>query len=639
MTYGDSREDGADSATNLTYPTQHPRIFLTPHRTRLAAALAQGTPAASRFRTRVDQWLGGADLWGFQAWNGALLSQLSGNTAYCTKSVAQVEAQVALAEAAIAANQRPAVASDSYLQIGELIGDLALVYDWCFAQVTSSQRARWIAYANQAVWNVWNYSQAKWGSTTMPWSGWSTNNPSNNYYYSFLRATMLLGLATKGESSQADAWLVKFRDEKILGQLVPTFEQDLFGGGSREGTGYGVAMRRLYELYLFWQATTGEDLATRTGHTGASLLAFMHQTMPTLDRVAPTGDHARDATAAFFDYHRDYLEELMAIFPSSPHAQRAKTLLAGSNVPAMTSAFMVAYDFINDHTQLSAQPLDGLNTAYYASGIGELYARSGWDKGATWINLIAGPYTESHAHQDQGSLMLYKGGWLVYDANVQSRSGLSQKTNSHSLVRIDRAGTPIKQLTGTTSTLAALQQGAGYLHAAADVTAAYRGNSAIQKVQRELVFLPPNVVVVYDRVQTAADTTQTWQLALPVAPSISGATATVASGGHTLSVTRIGATGGAMSVYDFRADPDLKGGFRLDEQLPGGDRRYLHVLALDGAVTAATQSGASGVTLSLASGGTATVSFAPDAVGATLTRAGQAQALGAGVNALPAEAQ
>jgi hypothetical protein len=631
-------EDGADLMSEPTYPMQHPRIYLTPHRARLQAALAQGTAAASRFRTKVDQWLGGAELWGFQAWNGALLSQLTGNAAYCKKAVVEVEAQVVAAEVAIAAKREPAVASDSYLQIGELVGDLALVYDWCYPQVTSSQRTRWIAYANQAVWNVWNSSEAKWGGVVHPWSGWSTNNPSNNYYYSFLRATMLLGLATNGEDPQAEAWLVKFRDEKILGQLVPTFERDLVGGGSREGTGYGVSMRRLFELYLFWQATTGENLATRTQHTRASLLSFMHQTMPTLDRVAPTGDHARDVTATFYDYHRDYLQELMAIFPGSPHAQRAKALLASSNVPAMTSSFMVAYDFINDHTAMPVQSLDGLNTAYYASGIGELYARSGWDKGATWVNLIAGPYTESHAHQDQGSIMIYKGGWLAYDANVQSRSGLSQKTASHSLVRIDRGGAPVKQIATTTSTLQALQQGAGYVYASADLTPAYRGNSAVQKVHRELVYLEPNIVVVYDRVQTASDTTQTWQLATPVAPSISGSTATIVNGGHTLSVTRIGSTGGAMSVYDYRGDSDMKGGFRLDERLPGGDQRYLHVLSMDGAVASATANGASGVTLNLAGGGTATVSFERDSVGATLTSSGATTTLGAGVDTLPAEA-
>jgi hypothetical protein len=622
-------------AGELTYPTQHPRIYLTPNRARLSAGLSAATPAATRFRTQVDNWLAGVDIWGFRAWNGALMSQLTGNSAYCTKAVAVVQAQVTAAETAIAAGQRPAVASDSYLEIGEMIGDLALVYDWCFSQVTSTQRTRWLAYANQAVWNVWNYTQAKWGSTSAPWSGWSVNNPSNNYYYSFLRATMLLGLATKGENAQADAWLTKFRDEKILGQLVPRFEADLVGGGSREHSGYGVAMRRLFELYLWWQSTTGDDLATRTGHTQASLLAFIHQVVPTLDKVPPTGDHARDATAVLFDYHRDYLQELMAIFPTSPVAGRAKSLLAASSVPSMTSQFMLVYDFLLDTSAIPAQPLDGLNPTYFAPGTGELYARSGWDKGATWINLIAGPYTESHAHQDQGALMFYKGGWLTYDANVQSKSGLSQPTTSHSLVRIDRAGAPIKQVATTTSVMRALHQGPGYVHAAADLTPAYNGNAAIQKVHRELVYLKPDVVVVFDRVQTASDTTQTWQLAAPVAPAISGATATITNAGHTLRVTRIAPTSATVSVYDFRADPDMKGGYRLDVRLPGGDQRYLHVLAADGAVTSASASGPTGVTLSLAGGGTATVNFSRDTVGATLTLGGVTTALGASVDVLP----
>ncbi|HWU86901.1 MAG TPA: hypothetical protein VN253_06485 [Kofleriaceae bacterium] len=616
-------------------PTQHPRIYLTPNRARLRATLSAGTPAANRFRSTVDQWLGGADIWGFASWNGALLSQLTGNPAYCKKSIAEVEAQVAAAEAASAAGRRPEVASDSYLGVGEMIGDVGLVYDWCFSQVTASQRARWIAYANQAVWNVWHPTQARWGNTAQPWSGWSVNNPSNNYYYSFLRATMLLGLATRGENAQAEQWLTTFHDEKILGQLVPTFDADLVGGGSREGTGYGVAMRRLYELYQLWKSTTGEDLATRTVHTRASMLAFMHQTLPTLDRVAPTGDHARDATAAFFDYHRDYLQELMAIFPSDHLAKRAKSLIGASSVPAMTSSFMYAYDFLDDPTEIPALPLDGLATTYHAKGIGELYARSGWDAGATWVNLIAGPYTESHAHQDQGSLMIYKGGWLAYDANVKSKSGLSQATTSHSLVRINRGSAPVRQVVSTESKLAALKKGAGYVYASADLTPAYNGDSAVQKVHREMLYLEPNIVVVFDRVQTASDTTQTWQLATPVAPSISGSTATISNAGHTLRVMRIAPSGGAMSVYDYRADQDMSGGYRIDEPMTGGDRRYLHVLAMDGSVASASANGDTGVTLSLAGGGTVVVRFVRDTVGATLTRNGVTTALVAGVETLP----
>ena len=149
----------------------------------------------------------------------------------------------------INSNQRATVAYDSYLEVGPTIGNVAMVYDWCRSAMTDAQRARWRAYANQAVWNVWNHQSARWGATSSAWTGWSVDNPSNNYYYSFLQATMLLGLATHGENAQAQDWIHKFRTEKIQGQLVPTFTRDLQGGGSREGTGYGTALMNLWQLY------------------------------------------------------------------------------------------------------------------------------------------------------------------------------------------------------------------------------------------------------------------------------------------------------------------------------------------------------------------------------------------------------
>jgi len=626
--------DPDDDGTLPTYPTVHPRIYLGTNKDRLQAAMNASTATAVRFKTKVDQWVGGANVYGFSAWNGALMSQLTGNAAYCTKSIAVVEAQVVAAEALFTTGGRPEVALNSYLHIGEMIGDLALVYDWCFDQVTPTQRTRWINYANQAVSNVWNPTGATWGGTAQPWNGWSVNNPSNNYYYSFLRATMLVGLATKGENPAADGFLSTFRDEKIMGQLVPTFSAELQGGGSREGTGYGVAMRNLFEIYDLWKATTGEKLATKTMHARESMSSFIHQTMPTLDKIAPTGDHARDHTAPFFDYQRHYLQLLIAIFPSDPLARRAKKLIADSNTPAMSQGFMYAYDFIYDNASVSLFALDGMGTTHYAPGIGQIYSRSGWDRHATWVNLTAGPYTESHAHQDQGSLMIYKDGWLAYDANVDSRSGLAQATTAHGLVRVSSGGQPVRQINSTQSKVEALATGSGWTYAATDLTAAYKGNAAIQKVQREMVYLQPDVVIVFDRVASSVGTTQTWQLATPTQPAISGNTATVSNAGHQLRVTRLAPSAGTMSTYDFRNESDFTGGWRLDETQTGGDQRYLHVMAIDGSVTSTVAAGDAanpGATVTLGDGRTVTVTFHRDSIGGSLTIDGTTTALAAGV--------
>ncbi|MEJ7600561.1 MAG: hypothetical protein WKG01_21825, partial [Kofleriaceae bacterium] len=347
-----------------------------------------------------------------------------------------------------------------------------------------------------------------------------------------------------------------------------------------------------------------------------------------------TGDQSRDSTASFFDYHRNYLQQLIAIFPKDVLAGRAKALLADSSVTQMSSSFMVAYDFLYDDSTVTVRSLDELSGTYYASGIGELYARSSWDQDATWVNMIAGPYTESHAHQDQGALMIYKGGWLAYDPVVHSSSGLNQDTTSHGLVRIDQGGTPVRQIGSTMSNLLALHMGDGWVHASADLTPAYNGNAAVHKVHRELVYLKPDVIVVFDRVATASGTTQTWQLAAPVAPSINGNTATISNAGHSLQVTRVAPSAGSMSTYSYASQSDFSGGHRLDLQQPGGDNRYLHVLAVDQAATSITAAGPTGV--SVTSGGrVATVTFNRDSVGGTLVIDGTSIALGAGVDSLP----
>jgi hypothetical protein len=636
---GDNNSGGVDEQeedTNVlpTYPTAHPRIYVNANKMRLLSALAVNTPEAARFRSVVDRWVNGESIYEFRTWNGALMGAITGDPKYCTKAVSVTDAQVTAEEAKIAAGAQPTVAFNSYLHVGDLIGDVMLTYDWCFNTATAAQKTRWLRYANQAVWNVWNPTQARWGTTPMVWSGWAVNDAANNYYYSFLRATMITGLAAKGEDSQADAWVTQFRDTKLLGQLVPLFDAQLRGGGSREGTAYGVSMRGLFHLYDLWQATTGEKLQAKTKHARQSMRSFMHQMMPTLDYFAPTGDQPRDMTAAFFDYQRQYLQELIAMYPSDPIAPRAKALLDGSTLPVMARAELVVYDFLYPSSDVTAQPLEGLGTNYYASGIGHVYARSGWDRDATWINVIGGAYTQSHAHQDQGSLLIYKGGWLAYDAVINSDNGIIQETGSHSLVRINNASGPIKQVVGTTSQTVALHAGADWLHTAVDVTAAYKGNASIGKVQRELVYLKPNVIVVYDRVTSGAGTTQTWELASPTAPSLSGAVATI-SGAHSLTVQRLVPPSASGSVTNLANVTGYRGGYRLEESVAGGDQRYLHVLSIDGAATSATAAGDSTVTVQLSNGKTATVAFNRDSVGGSLTYGGSAIALDASVELLP----
>jgi hypothetical protein len=238
------------------------------------------------------------------------------------------------------------------------------------------------------------------------------------------------------------------------------------------------------------------------------------------------------------------------------------------------------------------------------------------------MNMITGPYTESHAHQDQGSFLIYKGEWLAYDPNIHGHSGLHQEVDAHNLVAIVDGGTTVPQRTGTDSELVALRRGDGWFYTASDLTAAYAGNGAIDKVQREVIHLEPDAFVVFDRVDSSGGSQQRWQLSSPVSPSINGARATFQGSSHSLTVERVLPAGASGSVVSWPSiDGDYNGGFRYQETVSGGQVRHLHVIWADGDVGTVEPSdagGRQGVIVHFADGRTATVRFGADAGDATV---------------------
>lgn len=603
----------------------HPRILLSEPtgRARLVRLLETGDPSAARFRQWVAGELAGRKPYGFEPWHAALLRPLTRDDAYCRYAVAATERWVVQEEREIAADQRARVAADSYLHVGSTIGGLALVYDWCHDLLEPAQRARWIAYANQAVWNVWNPKRARWGGATYPWSGWSVDNPSNNYYYSFLRATMLLGLATIGENDQARSWLETFRLRKLEQQLFPTFERDLGGGGSLEGTGYGVAMKGLFELYDWWERSTGERIADRTSHTRASILHMVHSIAPTGDALAPIGDHARDSTASLFDYHREYLLIAIALYPDDRASAVAKGVLASSSVPRMSQGFMTVSDFLYARPELQPLAASALSRTYFGAGTGHLFMRSGWDRDATYAALVCGPYNEAHAHRDQGSFVIHRRGWLAYDQNIASHSGIEQSEDMHNLVRIEQGGSVVKQVYESACALKALAETPAYTYALAVSTGVYRGRAAVTRVDREFLFLRPDAFVVLDRVGTTAGARRVWTLNVPGTASIDADRYTFRSGSSEATVHRISPSGARAEVFEWKAlRNDHRGGARIDVVHDEGTvSAFLHVVSLDGSVRSVERvegTDTIGVAVAFADGRSATASFSRRGTGGTL---------------------
>jgi hypothetical protein len=509
----------AASYPPVTTPKPLAATALLPHRTGLQseAVYTDKTSAAyTRFKSFVDSNVtsNGAS-YGFRASDATIMYELSPEAKYCTLAVNLTERQVADAEARIAARQNPAVAGDSYLEAGGMIGDVAATYHTCASFLSDSQRTRWAAYATQTIWNIWNYNNAKWGNRSAPWSGWSTSNPGNNYYYSFLGANMSWALV-----SDNNTWL-NLRTVKL--PALQAYFAQLPGGGSSEGTGYGTSHMRLFSLYRLWRDGTGVDLANANSHVTDSIFYWVHATVPTMDRFAPIGDQARVSIPEMFDYQRRLVLEARQVSNNALARNQATWWLNNISVPRMTQGFDYRYDLLPAGTT----PVAPTDLLYHAKGVGHLFARTGWDRNAMWVAIVAGPYTESHAHQDQGSFTLFAGDWLAVTANIWSRSGINQGTDVHNLVRFVRNGSVASQCVSTTraSTMAVTPGSGGAFTATANLTPAFCNNNAVTSWQRQFTF-GGRKLTIRDQFAITSGTTATFQINVPVQPTCSSNEAT-----------------------------------------------------------------------------------------------------------------
>ena len=530
-----------------------------------------GRTAYTRFRTWVDSAVAGNPGYAYEARDSALMFRITRDVKYCTHAIGMVDQQVTQAETAIAAGQNPVVAGDSYLDVGPMIGDLAMTYDTCNARLTANQRQRWSAYAEQAIWNVWNYQSARWGTRTAPWSGWSIDNPGNNYHYSFLEATISWALA-----SRSATWMSFLQTNKL--PKLEAYYRTIPTGGSQEGTGYGTAQMRLFNLYTLWRDATGIDLANANPHATNTIKWWTHATVPTLDRFAPLGDQSRSSVPDIYDYHRRLMLEARHL-TSDPTAQRiASWWLNNISLQQMGQGLNFRYDMLLPGTN-GAPPAE---LYYNGTGTGHLFARTGWDRAAMWMAYVAGPYNESHAHQDQGAFTLFANDWLAVTENIWTHSGIQQGTEVHNMLRFERTNTAaaqcgspandriVHQCANTTSTMTVTPGAGGALTVASNLKPAYGGNPALSAWTRNLDFSTRKLTV-RDNFTLAAGTTAFFQVQVPVQPVVSGTTITAGK----LKVRVLEPANATITLKNWNAvdATEYNKGWRID--IGGGSTTYL----------------------------------------------------------------
>jgi hypothetical protein len=481
----------------------------------------QSSTAYTRFKQATDQAVANHSPDEYFATYSVIMYRITGNPAYINDAIERVDAFVNQADIDAHTPQDPAnpnehlphLAKDRFYYLPFFMEPLALTYDAGYDQLTNEQRTKWAAFAEEALENLWNRSPAEqsWFGVPFPGSqtGWAVCDPGNNYYFGFLQGTMLWAL-----SSQNTTW-INFLQTQKFPPLIDYFTQ-FPGGGTREGTGYGTALKNLFLNYVYWEDSTNENLATITAHTRETIDYWVHATVPTLDRYAPIGDLSRQSIPDLYDYQRNLVHEAVVLSPGTAQARRGTWWLQHISVDAVSASFNLYGDLL----PLPDRPSAPTDLAYYSSGAGVLFARSSWNTNASWLAFIAGKYDQSHAHQEQGSFTFFKNDWLTAPANIWSESGLRQEVWLHNGLRFEKAnGEVIEQVPSDAvqSTLTNPNT-TGPLSVTADLSNAYwKDSNLVQQWTRQLEY-SGDTLHVTDTCSVANDVTPIFQLHVPVQP-------------------------------------------------------------------------------------------------------------------------
>jgi hypothetical protein len=341
------------------------------------------------------------------------------------------------------------------------------------------------------------------------------------------------------------------------------------GGGSREGTGYGTAQKNLFEDYIMWKASTGEDLSKLSSHAKDTIDYWVHATVPTLDRFAPIGDQSRVSEPEIYDYHENLVREAVALNAGTEQARRGMWWL-NNNSDSSLDGFNRRIGLLTTSDVATAPTA----LEYHATGVGHFFARSSWNRDATWLSFVAGPYDESHAHQDQGSFTFYRNGWLAATSNIWSHSGIQQGVEAHNVLRFMRNGSTIEQNESVSSMTYA--KSGDVVTAQANLTPAYsRNSSAVQSWLRDLRF-QGNTLRVHDTCRVASGVSAVFQVHVPTQPTIQ------ADGSIRAGNLRIqGGAGYTTRLVEMHStDEDYNSGWRVELSNPAGCEFTVDLTAL-----------------------------------------------------------
>ena len=395
-------------------------------------------------------------------------------------------------------------------------------------------------------------------------------NAFHNSTLSKILVYLRIAYVTRNENPRAG----EFRDYAIKklyeGRVLPVLLRFGAGGGFTEGGWYSRGS--------LWNLVEGLELARRLeGYDGfqkAPRFFYQRLAYELFQPYPTTGEYGNELFPVegdgsnVYGSHREYPREMRTLlaqyFRGSPLAGYVSAKRRRASNPEARTV-----DFLYEEEPEPARNLNSFPLAHCAADIGKVYARSDWRADATWLRFDCGPFWTNHQHYEAGNFEIFRYEPLATESGEYVSYSSSHDVNwlirtiAHNCILVYEPGESWKNLRdgdrnqhandgGQTNAwgwpvatledwnkrrdkferakLVAYDNQPAYMFAAGDCTKAY-SPSKLALCLRQIVFLRPSTVVVFDRVlSTRPDYEKTWLLHMKNEPQIEGNRVTISAG-------------------------------------------------------------------------------------------------------------
>jgi len=489
----------------------------------IRAAAKKGAPEWKELKARVEANLDKENFGDAGFMNVAVAYLATSDRKYCDRLAADGRRLMETGE----------VRGDSYYGYAGYMQTVATTLNYCGPLLDAKLRADMADYLEKWTDELWFDNKG---------SGWGLKDPGNNYHISFLLGTAWAGLALQAVGHPKAR---KYLDMVARGvQVVLAYVADRCqGGGWVEGTNYGEGSKgRLADLFSLIAAAGIKNVFQASDYFSAVVLYAHYQLQPGNAFMYPAGDMARESNMTANPLDRQSLQQIVYWLADSDARAVGQWYLEHVVPNFQSGGFRLPASLWRDlvyKLDLPARPQSELPLSYWARGDGFVSMRSGWDEHATALMVSgASRIDQSHAHLDTGGFTLWHEGWQVVDAVTYSHSGLLQDPAAHSTINVAGA----KKVNATAKGLVRFADDPRASYLQIDGTGLYSSGKGgesdllLREFTREMVYLKPDTVVIYDRVQPAGSAAFDWRLHFPAQPTTSGTTIQAKNGGGGVTV-------------------------------------------------------------------------------------------------------